>query len=278
MPPQFAFGLLVFFAVLPAAAAEPKFGEARKDENGFLCHTIESEFQKGATEIKVLLPEHLQKERRYPVVYVLPVEAGTESKFGDGLREVQKLDLHNKLGLIFVLPTFAQLPWYADHPTDPAIRQESYFVKVVVPFVEKEYPALAEPKGRLLLGFSKSGWGAFSLLLRHPDTFGRAAAWDAPLNMDRPLYGMAAIVGTRESFEKYRIVNLLEQQAGKLGKEPRLALVGWANFQAHHVAAHELMEKLKIPHEYRDDKKPRHTWDAGWVADAVQFLAATKKE
>jgi hypothetical protein len=59
--------------------------------------------------------------------------------------------------------------------------------------------------GLLLLGFSKSGWGAlFSLLLRHPDVFGKAAAWDAPLVMDSPgRHGNGDIFGTPENFEKY---------------------------------------------------------------------------
>ena len=35
---------------------------------------------------------------------------------------------------IFVAPTFSHLPWYADHPSDASIRQETYFLKVVVPF------------------------------------------------------------------------------------------------------------------------------------------------
>jgi len=259
-------------------ALVPKIAEAKKDENGFLSHVVECEFQKGQTQIKVLLPDRLEKDRRYPVVYVLPVEAGTESKFGNGLLEVKKLDLHNKHGLIFVLPTFAHLPWYADHPTDPAIRQETYFLKVVVPFVEKQYPAVAEAKGRLLLGFSKSGWGAFSLLLRHPEMFGKAAAWDAPLNMDKPMFGMADIVATPENFEKYRISKLLEQQAEKLQMDQRLGLVGYANFQQHHQAIHDLMERLKVPHEYRDEKKPKHTWDAGWIDDAVKFLVSQPKK
>jgi hypothetical protein len=264
-----------FLGLAPARAedrAGPKIGAARKDDHGFRCHSVESEFQKGPTEIKVLLPDRVEKDRRYPVVYILPVEAGSESRFGNGLLEVKKLDLHNKQRLIFVLPTFAHLPWYADHPSDPTIRQETYFLKVVLPFVEKEYPATAEAKGRLLLGFSKSGWGAFSLLLRNPDTFARAAAWDAPLNMEKPLFGMAAITGTPENFEKYRVPRLLEQQAEQVRKETRLGLLGYANFQTHHEASHELMVRLKIPHEYRDEKKPKHTWDAGWIEAGVQFL------
>jgi len=262
----------------PTPPATPKIAGAKDDDNGFLSHVVESEFQKGQTHIKVLVPDRLEKDRRYPVVYVLPVEAGTESRYGNGLLEVKKLDLHNKLGLIFVLPTFSHLPWYADHPTDLMIRQETYLLKVVVPFVEKQYPAVPEAKGRLLLGFSKSGWGAFSLLLRHPDMFGRAVAWDAPMNMGRPMFGMANIVRTPENFENYRIARLLELNAEKLQKDKRLGLVGYANFQQHHQAIHDLMERLQVPHEYRDEKKPRHTWDAGWIEDAVNFLVMEPKK
>lgn len=262
----------------PKDATTPKIAEARNDENGFLSHVVESEFQNGPSEIKVLLPDRREKDRRYPVIYVLPVEAGTESRYGNGLLEVKKLGLHNKHSVIFVLPTFSDLPWYADHPTDRRVRQETYFLNVVVPFVEVQYPAISEARGRLLLGFSKSGWGAFSLLLRHPDTFGKAAAWDAPLNMDKPLYGMASIVAAPENFEKYRVARLLEQQAELLRKEKRLGLVGHANFQKHHQAIHDLMDQLKVPHEYRDEKKPRHTWDAGWIDDAVKFLVTGPKK
>jgi hypothetical protein len=257
------------------AKLEPKIGEAKKDKNGCVFHEVESDLQAGPTEIQVLLPDRLEKAKRYPVLYVLPVEANRENRWGEGLLEVKKLDLHNKLGLIVVQPTFAHLPWYADHASDPKIRQESYFVSVVVPFVERTYPALAEAKGRLLLGFSKSGNGAFSLLLRHPTVFGRAVAFDSPLNMDKPSnYGMGPIYGTQENFEKYRLPDLLTRRAAELGKEKRLAMIAHSNFDKHHLAIHEQMDKLKIPHEYRDDKKATHHWNAGWVKDAVEWLAA----
>src|SRR5262245_35211441 len=187
-----------------------KVSEAKKDEGGFLVHEVRSPYQAGTTQIRVLVPDRLEKEKRYPVVFVLPVEAGSESRFGDGLKEVHKRDLHNKHKAIFVAPTFSHLPWYADHPTKAEVRQESYLLKVVVPFVEKSYPVRAEAGGRLLLGFSKSGWGAYSLLLRHPDIFGKAAAWDAPLLMDQPgPYDSGDIFGTQENFEGYRITRLL---------------------------------------------------------------------
>jgi hypothetical protein len=100
-----------------------------------------------------------------------------------------------------VAPTFSHLPWYADHPTDKEIRQETYLLRVVLPLVERTYPVQSQLEGRLLIGFSKSGFGAWTLLLRHPEVFGRAAAWDAPLMMDRlGKYGTDGVFGTPENF------------------------------------------------------------------------------
>lgn len=249
-------------------------GPAVKGADGVLTHAVQSDCQRGQTAIQVLLPDRIDPARRYSVLYVLPVEAGTEDRYGRGLDEVRKQGLHNRHGLICVLPTFSHLPWYADHPSDPAIRQETYFLKVVLPFVERHYPVRPGPDGRLLLGFSKSGYGAFSLLLRHPDVFGKAAAWDAPLNQQRPdRFGMGPIFGSQENFENYRITKLLEERAGEVKGAKRLALVGYANFGPDHRAAHDLMTRLGIPHEYRDERLARHHWDAGWLPEAVRWLA-----
>ena len=183
---------------LREAANEPDVSAGTKADEGWFVHRLMSDFQAGPTEIKVLLPDRMEAGKRYPVLYVLPVEANNEHHYGDGLAEIKRCDIHNKHNLICVAPTFAHLPWYADHPTDKSIRQESYFVKEVVPLVERLYPARAERTGRWLLGFSKSGWGAWSLLARHPDVFDRAAAWDTPTDMSLfDLYGAGQVFGTQ---------------------------------------------------------------------------------
>ena len=172
-------------------------------------------------------------------------------------------------------PTFSHIPWYADHPTRPEVRQQSYLLKVVVPFVEKTYPVRAEPGGRLLLGFSKSGWGAWSLMLRHPDVFGRAAAWDAPLVWAGPgKYGSGDIFGTAENFAGYRVTTLLEGSAAGLRRGKRLILLGYGNFRTEHQQAHALLERLKVPHEYRDGPARTHDWHSGWVKEAAELLLA----
>jgi S-formylglutathione hydrolase FrmB len=247
--------------------------EAVRDDKGFLVHRVQADSQDKPTKLRVLLPARLEKGRRYRVVYVLPVEADDGNHYGDGLLEVKKRGLHDRHEVICVAPTFARLPWYADHPTDPKVRQESYLLRAGLPFVERTYPAVARPEGRLLLGFSKSGWGALCLLLRHPDVFGKAAAWDAPLDMDAPgKYGSGPLFGTRDNFRRYQVTRLLEEKAGKLGKGKRLAVLGYGNFRDAHVAVHALMERLKVEHDYRDGPRRKHDWHSGWVAEAVGFL------
>lgn len=244
--------------------------EAKKNVDGFLVHEVRSPYQAEITQIKVLIPDPLEKNKRYPVIFVLPVEAVNESRYGDGMREVQKKDLHNKFQAIFVGPTFSHLPWYADHPAKADIRQETYFLQVVVPFIDQTYPVQDK---RLLLGFSKSGWGAFSLLLRHPDMFAKAVAWDAPLAMDRPgQYGSGDNFATVENFEKYRITKLLKERADNFQQEKRLILLGYGNFRDQHEKIHALMTDLKIAHEYRDGPARKHDWHSGWVDEAVKLL------
>jgi pimeloyl-ACP methyl ester carboxylesterase len=247
-------------------------------DEGWITHTVESECQAKPTEIRVLVPDNLDGMKLSRVMYVLPVEAARESKYGDGLAEVKRLDLHNKHGLICVAPTFAHLPWYADHPTDKSIRQETYFVRTVVTFVDRVYPVHATREGRLLLGFSKSGWGAWSLLARHPDLFDKAAAWDAPLDMQRfDLYGAAQVFGHQDHFDQYRVLPAIQKSLSvktlsTTAASPRLILTGYDNFRMHHLTTHRVLDEAKIPHVYRDGPQLKHAWNSGWVEEAVTLL------
>lgn len=267
-------------AVLEAATISP----AVTDEQGLRVHAVSSATQSAATKIKVLLPSGAEEtgtgtgtHTKFPVVYLLPVEAGEGKRWGDPLGEVRKAGLHERYGAICVYPTFADLPWYCDHPTNPEIRQETYLVDVVVPAVERHYPARRDASARWLVGFSKSGWGAWSLLLRHPDRFSRAVAWDAPVMMDEPgRYGSGPIFGDARNFRRYRLVDLLRRQREVLLERERLALLGYGNFRADHRQMHELLERIGVPHAYRDGPQQPHHWSGGWLPAAFDWVVAAR--
>ena len=48
-------------------------------------HLMESEYQGGKQEIRVLVPDNYRETTPYRVLYVLPVENGLQDGFGDGL-------------------------------------------------------------------------------------------------------------------------------------------------------------------------------------------------
>ncbi len=271
--------LLLLLGILPSASPVAELAESIhisvgvQGGQGWIEHSVESPFQAGTTKIQVLIPDGPPPAEPYSTLYVLPVEAGDGQRWGDALHEVRQNDLQNRHRLVCVYPTFSHLPWYADHPQQATIRQESYFLQVVVPFVERTYPVRRDAGGRLLVGFSKSGWGAFSLLLRHPETFGKAAAWDAPLDMSQPnRYGMEQVFATQENFEPYRITRLLRERTPALQSGNRLVHLGYGNFRDQHLAIESLLQELGISHTFRDGPSRPHAWDSGWLPEAVQLL------
>lgn len=270
-----AFSIVAVALSVLAEEQSVHVSEARETRHGWLTHSVKSPFQRGQTEIRVLLPDGFAPKCKSPVLFILPVEPGTQTRYGDGLLEIQNRDLHNRHQLICVAPTFSDWPWYADNQSQPQIRQEAYLLQVVVPFVDRTYPVAER---RWLLGFSKSGWGAWTLLLRHPEVFDRAAAWDAPLMMERfGRYQSRDIFGTQANFERYEPARLVRADAASWRTERRLILLGYGNFRDHHRRMHSVLDELKIPHVYHDGPQRKHDWHSGWVAEAVDALAQDQR-
>jgi hypothetical protein len=117
---------------------------------------------------------------------------------------------------------------------------------------------IKKPEGRLLVGYSKSGCGAMTLLLRYPEIFGKAAVWDAPLMYDdiRKMLGsgLVEVLGTDENFEKYFFPRLLKRWVAILRDQtPRLILLGYGELKNHVEQAHVFMESLGIPHIFENN-------------------------
>ena len=147
LPAKYGLSLVVLICMLVWSHA---FGDDVK------IHTVETEYQDGKQEIRVLVPDDYRKDKYYRVLYVLPVEKGFDERYGYGLGVLRGMDAHNEYDIIIVQMGFGKEPWYGDHATDPKTRQASYLREFVVPFVESHYSTMQIPEGRLLFGFSKS--------------------------------------------------------------------------------------------------------------------------
>lgn len=248
--------------------------------SGFTYYDVDSPYQTSTNNIRVLLPSDYSESNQYQVIYVLPVELGNRTQFGDGLTTIRNLNLHNLHDVIFVEPSFSLTPWFVDHVSRQDIWQETFFRTVVIPFVEQEFSVSGLAEDRLLLGFSKSGHGAMSMMLRHPDDFGKIAIWDAPIGMSNPADGwdFLDILGSRQNFEQnYQITNLLPAAADAFRGGPvRISLLGYSyNFtRVDHATIDQIMTDLEIPHFYEEGTKRSHVWASGWIPEVVDRLLA----
>lgn len=260
------------------AAAGPAVLNA---ERGFWEYPLPSEFLSKPARVQVLLPDPLDPQKRYPVIYVLPVDSSANERWGHGLDEARKADIANKFGVICVYPIIESgIPWYGNHATDKGNRQDDFIVRTLVPSIDARYPTKPDKEARWLIGFSKSGWGAYTLLLRNKETFGYASAWDAPFMLNGedkgkgwgPL-GLSENFGTAEAMKPNIPTKLAVENAAWLKQRNRLVLGVGIDWGEQCKQMHQLLEANAIPHVYRPDLLLKHEWKSGWFAPMAEELA-----
>ena len=211
---------------------------------------------------------------------MLPVHEDGIEKYGDGLVKIKQNGFHDQHQLVCVAPGNTSTPWYVDHDFDPQKQHEIHLLETVIPFLEKRYRVQTDDKTRLLIGFSKSGWGAMTLLLRNPEVFYRAAAWDSGIRVDvGPIEEserderIAQHWGSNANFEANRLSNLIQRRGNELGKDARLFYFNTEGKRAiGGVAIHRLLVENMVPHRYVLEPHRTNAWDSGWIPDAIDFL------
>lgn len=243
---------------------------------GIYTYSVTSPYQRRTNRVEVLLPNSFNRAKRYRVLYLLPVNDGITGEWGSGIQEAKRNGIANTFDVICVAPEYDETPWFGDHPSNKTLRQETYLLRVVIPSVEKRFPVVKKKEGRLLLGFSKSGFGALAVLLRHLDFIGAAAAWDAPLTSPVILKNQEAmrlVFATDENYGRYFIPGLIEKHAGKLRRgPPRIVLVTNGPPPSSIGDVHNQLNKLHIPHHFYVDEKRLHDWRSGWLPIAAALL------
>lgn len=267
-----------------AGAAARRYGATLQvtplpDESGVRRFSVVSDFLgPEPTIVRVVEPTAPVGNVPRRLLYVLPVEPGvtTEaSAFSDGLTELQRLNVSNRYGLTLIAPSFNMVPWYGDHDSDPHRRMESFIVDDLVPLGDTLLPGGTPPR-RWLIGFSKSGFGALTLILRHPDVFARAAAWDAPAQLHDMSIGMEMPdnFGTEDNFAQYRILDLLRANRDAFATVNRLWISGDdSSWTADMLRLHAQMTELGILHTFSHvNVRLVHSWYGGWLERAVRAL------
>lgn len=273
-------GLLWSFGVSAPSAWSMTVGTPTTDVNGVKSYPVTSIYQGSQQQIiRVLEPTAacLGKARR--ILYVLPVETGVtslSSTYSDGLEELRLLNVPNRFNITLIAPSFNYEPWYGDNPLDSTHRMESFIINDLVPFGDTFVPG-ASSSQRLLIGFSKSGNGVLDLILRHPDVFSAAAAWDSPAQQSSlsAFPGVPLNFGNQATYNLYYIPTLVTNNAQAFQTRNRLWISGdQAIYTADMTQLHQQLTAASIPHTWVAGGSRAHSWHSGWLDGAVIDLDA----
>jgi len=202
----------------------------------------------------VITPDDYKKSnKKLPVVYLLHGYSGNYASWAKDFKDVGKQVDQYGFIVIGVDGNFSS--WYFDSPIDPTFKYETYVIKELVPFVDKNYKTIASREGRAISGLSMGGHGALYLSFRHQDVFGAAGSMSGGVDI-RPFpenWDIKKRLGTLsefpENWEKNTVTNMLE-----LVKDNKLKLIIDCGvddfFMDVNRELHNKMLALKINHDY----------------------------
>lgn len=254
---------------------------------------VTSAHSSASARVEVLLPAAytLSTARRWPVLYVLPAYEGPPAGVEDGQAYIRALGWHSTQECIVVQVTYPTAPWVGNHASDAAKAQRRYILETVMPFIEGAYQAAPERSGRCLIGYSKSGVGAMSLLLEHQDTIGYAVSWDSPLMFQSGDYGIfdsATAFGTNGAWDAWLARDLLvaspppeayarliitgDDAANLYGPGPGGSYAG----SEHTAGFAALCTTEGVQRTLDNSLAGAHNWSSGWLAAALAALVTAK--
>lgn len=165
-------GKLPASLLLIAAICSTGFLQASEVRHGSLASDIlDRDFV-----YNIYLPDgYADTEYRYPVVYLLHGNLGTENSWFRGA------DLEAVLNTLIadgaIPPLLVVTPadpgfWWANGRDEQTL---TAFVDELLPHIEASYRAMTTRAGRLIGGYSAGGFGTANIALQHPELFAAAA-------------------------------------------------------------------------------------------------------
>ncbi len=150
---------------------------------------VRSEILGQEHSMAVLLPESYVSEpgKRYPVVYCLHGLGDEPTSWNDQWLAIEStvkgLEANGLEEMIYIFPQGFRT--YYVNRYDGKYPYMDYFVKELVPYVDKTYRTIADRNHRAITGYSMGGFGAWILAAKHPELFGASAPLSISMRTDQ---------------------------------------------------------------------------------------------
>ncbi len=174
----------------------------------------------------VLLPNgYSDNNQQYPILYLLH---GLGGDFTNWVRMTDLVRYAQSYNFIIVTPDFKN-SWYTNSPVIKNARFEDFFIKELIPAVEKRYRINRTKSHRAIAGLSMGGYGAIKFALKYPDKFYFAAGISPSIQFPAGLEDSAAmrrrstlfLTSVRDAFGPVRVASWSENDIFVLAAQRR---------------------------------------------------------
>jgi len=180
---------LIRTLLVALALCAPAFAAARAE-----CSAVKSAILKRQIRYCALLPASYdaEKQRRYPVLYHLHGLFDTEQSFiqSGGWNLIEQMQKSGDLTEFITVTPAGGTSFYIDakavDPKTTPLKYEQFFIKELLPAVEKKYRVKPGRQNRGIGGISMGGYGALHTAFKYPRLFGSASAHSAAIFLKLP--------------------------------------------------------------------------------------------
>ena len=250
-----------------AAAKTPAFADPNHGApNGTKYRTFSSGVLGGTEDVQVsylvFLPPGYDEDstRRYPVIYWLHGLGGNQRGGAFTFlpyvaRAIRQGDMPPA---VVVLVNGLERSFYCDWVA-PGPPVESVIIKDLIPHIDQMYRTVVRREGRVIQGYSMGGFGAGHLGFKYPDLFGTVIVDAGALIQEPALKGprigpifQEGFGGNLERFMDEHPTRLVEKNADRIRGRThiRIGVGSEDNLLARNRELHELLDRLKIEHEF----------------------------
>lgn len=205
----------------------------------------------------VICPDKKKRDLCFPVLYLL--HGYSSQGYQDSHKVwIDKIKtnlpiLADRYGIMIVCPN-GENSWYWDSPEDSRSQFETFIVKELVEYIDKNYATISDKRGRAITGASMGGHGALWLAIRHQDVFGAAGSMSGGVDITPfpDKWEIRKLLGESSSgkvWEQYTVINQIDKlQNGSLCL---IIDCGYNDFffQVNNNL-HQKLLKQKIAHDY----------------------------
>ena len=243
----------------------------------------------------IFLPsDYYTSERAYPVTYLLHGYGDADDgwiQFGEVNRLADDAIKAGKIPPMIIVTPDGFTSFYIN-TADGKLNYEDFFIKELIPHIEKTYKVKAERKYRGIAGLSMGGYGALMYALKYPNLFVASAPLSAAvwtdndiINLDEGMFNglfgnsMGKNLKGKDRLTPAWLSNSPLAIIEKKTKEELSAVSYWIDcgdddfLTIGNAQLHIALTNKKVPHEFRmrDGAHNWTYWRTG-IIDALSFI------